>query len=344
MVSRKNRPTELVDMGKLMSGAGVDPLVLCQVEGPGPTRKVRVLPLEEVVIGRDDDCEVILDEGPVSRTHAKVVYQDYQPELHDLGSTNGTFLNGKRVHRAFLKHGDRFQVGANVFEVRLGLETTDVAAADAGSDSHVRHLQLLLKTKKNNLPEQASAISGRIAEIRLTSLLQIIESDRATGTLVVLHAGREGKLHIHQGVVRHATLGRASGVKALYRLMALEEGSFDLYIPGRNPDYDTVEGDLQTHLLEAMRQKDEVAVYRKQLPSADTRLIFTSEKALPLSRVPPAVFEVMTSLSQHHTVGDVIELCSLPDFEVCRVLLALLKHGIVSVESVVPTGPTSSAS
>ena len=119
-------------MGKLMSGAGVDPLVLCQVEGPGPTRKVRVLPLEEVVLGRDDDCEIILDEGPVSRMHAKVVYQGYQPELHDLGSTNGTFLNGKRVRRAFLKHGDRFQVGANVFEVRLGLETTD-AAADVAS-------------------------------------------------------------------------------------------------------------------------------------------------------------------------------------------------------------------
>ena len=340
MVQRKNRPTELVDMGKLMSGAGVDPLVLCQVEGPGPTRKVRVLPLEEVVLGRDDDCEVILDEGPVSRTHAKVVYQGYQPELHDLGSTNGTFLNGKRVRRAFLKHGDRFQVGANVFEVRLGLETTDAAAADAASDTHVRNLQSLLKKKKNN-PQQTSAISGRIAEIRLTSLLQIIESDRATGTLVVLNGGREGKLHIHQGAVRHATLGRARGVKALYRLMALDEGSFELYIPGRNPDYDTIDGDLQKHLLEAMRQKDEVAVYRKQLPSADTRLIFTSEKALPLSRVPAAVFEVMASISQYHSVGKVVEYCSLPDFEVCRVLLALLKHGIVSVESVVPTSSAS---
>lgn len=96
MVSRKNRPTELVDMGKLMSGAGVDPLLLCQIEGPGPPRKVRVLPLEEAVIGRDDDCEILLDEGPVSRTHAKVDYQDYQPELYDLGSTNGTVPTTRR--------------------------------------------------------------------------------------------------------------------------------------------------------------------------------------------------------------------------------------------------------
>ena len=340
MVAHKNRPTELVDMGKLMSGAGVDPLVLCQVQGPGPARKVRVAPLEEVVFGRDDDCEVILDEGPVSRAHAKVVYHDYQPELHDLGSTNGTFLNGKRVQRAFLKKGDLVQVGANVFEVRLGLENTD-AVADAASDTGVRNLQSLLKKNKDKPPQQTSAISGRLSEIRMASLLQIIESDRATGTLVVRQGGREGTLHIHQGVVSHATLGRASGTKALYRLMALDEGTFELYIPGRSAEYDTVEGDLQTHLLEAMRQIDEVAVYRKQLPSADTRLVFTSEKALPLSRVPSVVFEVMASISRYHAVGGVIEHCNLPDVEICRVLAALLKHGIVAVESVVPTSSAS---
>jgi len=339
MVSRKNRPTELVDMGKLMSGAGVDPLILHQVDGPGPARKVRVLPMEEVVLGRDDDCEIILDEGPVSRTHAKVVYHDYQPEVHDLGSTNGTFLNGKRVHRAYLKHGDRIQVGANVFEVRVGMESSE-ATTDAFSGSPARDLKTRLQERKST-SRQSSAISGRISEIRLTSVLQIIESDRATGTLVVLQGGRDGKLHIHQGVVRHATLGRTRGLKALYRLLALDDGTFELYIPGRNPDYDTVEGDLQKHLLEAMRQKDEVAVYRKQLPAASTRLVFVPEKVLPLSRVPPAVFEVMSSVSRYNTVDDIIEHCTLPDFEVCRVLLALLKHGIVAVESVVPTSSAS---
>lgn len=321
-------------MGKLMSGSGIDPLVLCQIEGPGPPRKIRVLPMEEVVLGRDDECEVTLDEGPVSRTHAKVVYQDYQPAILDLGSTNGTFLNGKKVQRAFLKHGDRIQVGANVFEVRLGTEHT-AAASRAASSAQVKNLQSLLdKTKgRTGAASQASALSGRISEIRLTSLLQIIASDNATGTLVVRHGGREGKLHVHRGAVRHATFGRARGVKALYRLMALDEGTFDFYIPGRNAEYDTVDGDLQKHLLEAMRQKDEVAMYRKYLPPESTRLVFTSEKALPLSRVPAAVFEVMAAVSRKHTVGDVIEFCSLSDFEVCRVLHALLKHGIVAPDS-----------
>jgi hypothetical protein len=41
---------------------------------------------------------------------------------------------------------------------------------------------------------QSSAISGDLSEIRLPSLLQVLESDRATGTLVIRRAGREGKL------------------------------------------------------------------------------------------------------------------------------------------------------
>lgn len=107
MSPRQKRPTELVDMGKLMSLSGVQPISLSQITGPGSPRKFRVLPFEEVVLGRDEECEIILDEDPVSRKHAKLLYHGRQPELLDLGSTNGTFLNGKRVHRAFLTDSSR---------------------------------------------------------------------------------------------------------------------------------------------------------------------------------------------------------------------------------------------
>jgi pSer/pThr/pTyr-binding forkhead associated (FHA) protein len=335
MFPGKKRPTKVVDMAKLMSSQGVEPLVLSQLGGPGGPRKVRVLPLEEAVLGRDDDCQLILDYEPVSRKHAKVLYQDYQPELLDLGSTNGTFLNGKKIHRAYLKQGDQIQVGANAFEVLIGKEYLDTGP-DSVTPANERRLQSLINRMKGDVAtsaEQSSAISGSLSEIHLASLLQIIESDRGTGTLVILLGGREGKLHIHQGEVRHATLGRTWGVKALYRLMALEDGHFEFFIPGRSPEYHTVEGNLQRHLLEAVRQKDEFAVYRKQLPSGDTRLVFNPDMLIGPSKVPAAAFEVMASVSRHHTVGEVIESCRLPDVEVCRILLVLLKHKLLLVES-----------
>jgi pSer/pThr/pTyr-binding forkhead associated (FHA) protein len=327
------RPTELVDMAKLMSLQAADPVVLNQIAGPGGVRKVRVPPLGEVVIGRDDDCQIILDADPVSRRHAKILFLDQKPEIVDLGSTNGTFLNGKQILRAFLKDGDRIQVGGSIFQVAIGKEEIDPEPA---LDASVKRVQSLLQKSKEEPtlnPGQSSAVSGSLSEIRLPSLLQVIESDRVTGTLVIRHRGREGKLHLHQGIIRHATLGRAQGVKALYRLMVCDEGRFELFIPGRSPEYDTVEGDLQKHLLEAMRQKDEFAVYQKQLPEADVPLGFNSEMSVNVARVPAVVYEVLAAVAQHRTVDKIIEFCQLPDFEICRVLLVLLKHRLLLVDS-----------
>ena len=324
MSSREKRPTELVDMGKLMSLSGVQPITLSQTSGPGSPRKFRVLPFEDVVLGRDEDCAIVLDEEPVSRKHAKLLYHGSQPELLDLGSTNGTFLNGKRVHRGFLTNSSRFQVGSSNFVVE--------AATDVMIESPANGLASLLRKSKNRStpsPQQASAISGRLSELRLPSLLQMIESDRATGTLVILHGGQEGKLHIHQGAVRHASLERASGLKALYRLMALDEGGFEFYIPGRNPGFDTVSGDMQRHLLEAMRQKDELSVYKNRLPPPEVRLTFNVDKVIAVHKVPAPYLEVMAAVRRHQTVELVIEHCPIPDFEVCHILLVLLQHEIV---------------
>ncbi len=319
-------------MAKLMSFQGAEPLVLTQISGPGRPRTIRLLPLEEAVFGRDDDCKVILDEDPVSRKHARILFADLKPQILDLGSTNGTFVNGKQVHRAFLKNGDRIQIGGSAFQVSTGKESADPAPL---SDAGVKRLQSLIqkgKADQGAVDGQTSAISGDLSEIRLPSLLQVLESDRATGTLVIRHAGREGKLHIHRGTIRHATLARARGVKALYRLMVFEEGRFDFYIPGRSPEYDTVEGDLQKHLLEAMRQKDELGVYRKQLAQGEVALSFNPDVNINPARVPGMVYEVMAAIRNYRTVDQILEFCQVPDFEICRVLLVLMKHNVVIVE------------
>ncbi len=328
----QKRPTELVDMAKLMSFQGADPLVLTQLSGPGRPRKIRILPLEEAVFGRDDDCQVILDEDPVSRRHARILFADSKPQILDLGSTNGTFVNGKQVHRALLKNGDRIQIGGSAFQVGMSKEG---APREPLSGAGIQQVRSLIQKGRGESPAdsgQSSAFSGNLVEIRLPSLLQVLESDRTTGTLVIRTAGREGKLHIHQGAIRHATLGRARGVKALYRLMVFEEGRFEFYIPGRSPEYDTVEGDLQKHLLEAMRQKDELGAYRKQLPQGEVALSFKPGVNINPARVPGMVYEVMAAIRNYRTVDRILEFCQVPDFEICRVLVVLLKHDVVTVE------------
>jgi hypothetical protein len=65
-----------------------------------------------VVIGRSRECEVRLEDSNASRRHAELRQEGATYWLSDLGSTNGTELNGRRIARERLSDGDRITVGA----------------------------------------------------------------------------------------------------------------------------------------------------------------------------------------------------------------------------------------
>src|SRR5262245_44866739 len=66
------------------------------------------LPIEgEIVIGRSSELDMVLVEDMVSRRHAKITVTAGQIFIQDLGSTNGSFVNGEKIKRARLNEGDR---------------------------------------------------------------------------------------------------------------------------------------------------------------------------------------------------------------------------------------------
>jgi hypothetical protein len=73
----------------------------------------------ELTIGRAAGCAVsVPDDTYVSQLHARVFQRDGVAYVEDLGSTNGTYLNGLRVGTAApLRRGDRVQVGSTIMEV-----------------------------------------------------------------------------------------------------------------------------------------------------------------------------------------------------------------------------------
>jgi hypothetical protein len=64
------------------------------------------------MIGRSMTCSRVLDDRTVSRMHAQLRWVDGGWVLSDLGSLNGTWVNGWRIDSAPLRHGDRVQLGA----------------------------------------------------------------------------------------------------------------------------------------------------------------------------------------------------------------------------------------
>jgi hypothetical protein len=83
---------------------------LVVLNGPRQGQEFRLR--DDVFIGRDGTrCEVVLEDLAVSDLHARVKREEDQFILHDLGSTNGTFLNGEQVYRHPLSDKDRLQLG-----------------------------------------------------------------------------------------------------------------------------------------------------------------------------------------------------------------------------------------
>jgi len=86
-------------------------------EGPGTGAQH---PVEgAVTIGRDENADLQLRDKAVSRRHAALRVEGETAVIEDLGSRNGTFVNGERVDDARrLREGDALQLGATVLEVR----------------------------------------------------------------------------------------------------------------------------------------------------------------------------------------------------------------------------------
>ncbi len=87
-----------------------------------------------VVLGREPSNDIALDDYMVSRKHARIIFSEGQFEVEDLGSANGTFVNGMKVSSSALAEGDELRLGNWVFLVKKG--GGDVIAA-AGSPSPV---------------------------------------------------------------------------------------------------------------------------------------------------------------------------------------------------------------
>lgn len=80
----------------------------------------RVPVRDGMTFGRVAACDVHLDDNKASRRHARLHVEGSVVEIEDLGSSNGTLLNGKPVQRRMLRDGDQVQIGATVIVFREG--------------------------------------------------------------------------------------------------------------------------------------------------------------------------------------------------------------------------------
>jgi pSer/pThr/pTyr-binding forkhead associated (FHA) protein len=120
-----------------------------------------------VVVGRKEDCDVRLEHKSVSKMHCVLVKTDGLLLLRDLGSTNGTRVNGTRVRRAALLPNDQLSIAHYKFRIHLGPDV--VEEVQAPPDEHTQHLnshevaELLRREREQAKKDDESDSSGKPA-------------------------------------------------------------------------------------------------------------------------------------------------------------------------------------
>jgi pSer/pThr/pTyr-binding forkhead associated (FHA) protein len=82
-----------------------------------PSATDAVLTSLPVTIGRGDEADICIRDTWASRVHCRLCVRDGELYLEDLGSCNGTLVNGVRVHDVSIQRGDQITVGITTFRV-----------------------------------------------------------------------------------------------------------------------------------------------------------------------------------------------------------------------------------
>jgi pSer/pThr/pTyr-binding forkhead associated (FHA) protein len=74
---------------------------------------------DEIIIGRDTGNDIQIDNIAVSREHARIIKGPNYYFIEDMSSKNGTFVNGKKINKKFLKEDDEITIGKHSLQIVL---------------------------------------------------------------------------------------------------------------------------------------------------------------------------------------------------------------------------------
>lgn len=268
------------------------------------------------VAGRSSDADLVLADDTVSRKHARIYSARGTLWLRDLGSRNGTSVNGRSIAHHRLRPGDRITIGASLLRV-------DVVPLDK------------LERGKGPGPEEITAgrsMSGSIQDIPLADVLQWLATSRKTGTLRV-RGNSLGELFLRQGRVYYARIqgsGRLKAEKALLRMMGWSEGTFELDSAVLEPpDGMELSVSLEHILMEAARVQDELAhlADRHELPTHEVSLVVPAGK--PWRELGPDELDLLQAVAEGHDWATILDRLEADDVALTRTAIELSKVGLI---------------
>lgn len=209
----------------------------------------------------------------------------------------------------------------------------EASACDAVVGAATRLLERQARLDRLELgAHAASVLEGSLLDLRPADLLHRLHQFRSSGRLRVTpppeSAGSTAEVRLANGELLCAEIGPVQGEKALFRLLEWSAGRFR-FEPGPVDGPSTLKGPTRALLAEGRRQLDEWQRLAPRLPSLDAPVrLRVARDALP-PVLHPLTQEVLAGIERTGRVGDVVDRCSQPDYQVLRTLHTLAERGIV---------------
>jgi hypothetical protein len=280
---------------------------------------------KQILIGRSSDLDMVLVEDMVSRKHARITMQGDQIWIEDLGSTNGTFVNGEKIKRTRLKEGDRVLIGTSILKL---------IASDAPRDSldAKRDLENVAQSRRTS---QQRTMSGSIEEVPLPDLLQLFGTSKKSGVLVIRTEADVGRIFLKKGIVAFAVINDLDDVqptKSIYRMLTWQKGLFDLDPPEEREFPIEMNASVQELLIEGMRQMDEFNRIRVDLPDPAARVAVHAPLIPPLRELEPDELDALQIAHNYGVFETVLNKSLATDLETAQIVLKLIKASYLRVE------------
>jgi len=284
-----------------------------------------------VGIGRHESNEIQLPSRAVSNFHAELLKEDGALVIRDLGSTNGTRVNGERIDRSRVSPGDSIRIGNHVLSLELRPVTEGAlrAPSSVGFDVFSPGARGRILAPKARPVERDGANDLPLAELlrRLSARPEphrvLLERDGAKAQLLFK---RERLFHVeYQGVV---------GEKALYRLFSWHEGSYEVQaLEDAASQPVTICLPLDALVVEGMDHAQELGKLVAGLPPLAVALRLKEDCPLPLTAHSPAEIEIFQAIIRHETIEKVLEKSPWTDVRIARLIESLLRKGVFEARS-----------
>lgn len=285
-------------------------------------------PDREILVGRSSDLDMVLVEDMVSRKHAKISVSGDQIFIQDLGSTNGSFVNGEKIRRARLKEGDRILIGTSIIKV----VSVDAVGGAENADEAKRKMAQVSAERRTS---QVRTMTGTIDEVPLPDLLQLFATSKKTGVLTVRREDAIGRIYLRDGKVYFSSINDNQDIgpiKAIYRILTWETGQFDFGSAEEKEYVDEIEEPLEMLLMEGMRQIDEIENLGPELPDRTATLTVSQPLVPPLRELSPEDLDVLQLVYNYGHMETILNKSLALDFETSSIVLKLIRGNYVRVE------------